>query len=326
MGTVWGALRTAHWGWIGPLIAVTLVAHALRAWRWTVLLEAVPSRPDAPGAPPPVAFGLSFASVLIGYLVNYAAPRLGEFARAANLSARTRYRFPAVFGTVVAERVLDMLTLVLALGSVTLIYRSQLSAIAAAFVERTQNALASLPMSGVALVALGLGTLLLTFALGVTWIRRRDGRMATTVSSLVASFRDGLASLIRAKRPATIIFTTLGIWGAYAAMAYLPLLMLGLSEPYALGPVDAWAVTSIGAIGMALPAPGGTGSYHYATVQTLTLLFGVAAAEAATYALLTHAAQLVFFCAAGAAALLWQGTSLGALTTRANAARRATQT
>ncbi len=104
-------------------------------------------------------------------------------------------------------------------------------------------------------------------------------------------------------------------------MSDLPLRLLGLDAAYGLGPVEAWAVMAVGGIGMALPSPGGTGSFHYATVQALTLLFGVAVTPAATYALLVHAAGVVFYCLLGVAALALQGTSLGALTRAPETAR-----
>jgi hypothetical protein len=103
------------------------------------------------------------------------------------------------------------------------------------------------------------------------------------------------------------------MWAGYLMMAYLPFLMLGLGEPYGIGVVDAWALMAIGALGLLVPSPGGLGSYHYITIQALVYLYDVPEVPAATYAVLTHAAQLVFYVLAGFVVLLYQGTGLDAL-------------
>ena len=126
-------------------------------------------------------------------------------------------------------------------------------------------------------------------------------------------------SVARTGRPGWIVASTVLLWVTYGVMADLPLRLLGLDETFGLGLLDAWAVMAIGGIGMALPSPGGTGSFHYATVQALTLLFAVSATPAATYALLVHAAGIVFYCVLGVGALAWQGTSFGAVAARARA-------
>ena len=127
---------------------------------------------------------------------------------------------------------------------------------------------------------------------------------------MARQFASGLASLGRVRRRAALAASTLAIWGCYLLMADLPLRLLGLSDRYGLSLLDAWGVMNVGAIGMALPAPGGTGSYHYAVVQALGLLCGVPETPAAAYALLTHAAQLGLFAVVGVAALLLQGARI----------------
>ncbi|MEM1054314.1 MAG: lysylphosphatidylglycerol synthase transmembrane domain-containing protein [Bacteroidota bacterium] len=304
LAVVGDALANARWIWALPLLVVVIASHALRAWRWQLLLGAMP------GEQRPVGFGDAFASLLVGYLVNQALPRLGEIARAGNLASRTDHTFAGVFGTVVVERVLDVLTLLLALGSVVLLFGDRLGEITGSFLRNAEAGLAALPVSApvlvLLLVAVGLGTL----ALGWLALTRGGDR----VRGLVAGFRDGLVSLLRVRQRTGLVVSTLGIWVLYALGSYIPLRMLGFAETYSLGLVDAWALMNLGAIGMSLPSPGGTGSYHYVVVQTLVLLFAMSATAAASYAILTHAAQVLLLCLLGAAALLWQGTSLRSVT------------
>ena len=297
---VGAALAGGAWGWLVPFTLVGLLSVVVRAWRWGMLIDALPGRTGR------VPLRLTSASVAIGYLVNYAAPRLGEVARTANVARRADAPFSAVLGTVVAERILDVVMLGLALLSVLALYGSRLGAV----LEPARETLAG--VLDVPLWALGLGVVLVAAlgALAAAALLRGSGR----IGALVAQFRDGFTSVARTGRPGAVVASTLLLWVCYGAMSDLPFRLLGMDTVYGLGPVEAWAVMAIGGIGMALPAPGGTGSFHYATVQALTLLFGVAVTPAATYALLVHASGVVFYCVLGALAVALQGASLSALT------------
>ena len=306
LGAVRAALAGGAWGWLVPFVGVGLASVALRAWRWGLLLDALPGQAGR------VPLRLTSASVAIGYLVNYAAPRLGEVARTANVARRAPASFSAVLGTVVAERVLDVLALALALASVAALYADRIGGVVGAAVENVTSVAAAVPPWGVALVSLGVLALVGGAAV---LLRRGSGR----VGRALGAFRDGLATVVRTGRPAALVGSTVLLWLSYALMADLPFRLLGLSAAYGLGPAEAWAVMAIGGVGMALPSPGGTGSFHYATVQALTLLFAVPVTPAATYALLVHAAGVVFYAVLGALALAAQGTSLGSLARAAEA-------
>ncbi|MDX1439079.1 MAG: lysylphosphatidylglycerol synthase transmembrane domain-containing protein [Rubricoccaceae bacterium] len=312
------ALRTANYLWLIPLLIITLVAHLLRAWRWRLLLAVLPqknaSRPKLP-------LSLVFSSVMIGYMVNYAAPRLGEFARAGNIAARTSLRFAGVFGTVVVERILDVITLLLALCSVVVLYGEQLAGVTNVFLQNTENALVGLP-TYVWIVA----TLLILAAIFAVVLWRFGNNTAPgtgkeRLSGTLHSFRDGLNSLLRVKERAGLLFSTAGIWLCYTLMADIPLRMFGLTNQHSLSFLDSWALMNVGAIGMSLPSPGGTGSFHYVTVQTLVQMFEVGATPAATYALFAHASQLILFCVIGFICLLAQGSSFRSLKTTVSEAR-----
>ncbi|MAQ92135.1 MAG: TIGR00374 family protein [Rhodothermaceae bacterium] len=299
LGAVAEAFAAGEWIWMVPFVALGLVSVALRAWRWGMLIDALPGRSGR------VPLRLTSASVAIGYLVNYAAPRLGEVARTANVSRRAEAPFSAVLGTVVAERVLDVVMLALALLSVVALYGERVHAI----LGQAWTSLAGLldvplwmlVVAALVVAGLGVGVLLL--------LRRGRGRIA----GLLAQFKDGFTSVGRTGRPGLVILSTVLLWVCYGLMSDLPFRLLGMDAAYGLGPLDAWAVMAVGGIGMALPSPGGTGSFHYATVLALTLLFAVDPTPAATYALLVHAAGVVFYCILGVVALASQGTSVGAV-------------
>ncbi|GAB5534668.1 MAG: lysylphosphatidylglycerol synthase transmembrane domain-containing protein [Rubricoccaceae bacterium] len=318
------ALRGGAWGWLVPLFVVSVASVAIRAWRWRLLLNALPSEEGQER--PLVTFETAFISVTIGYLVNYAAPRLGEFARAANVSSRSDRSFPAVFGTVVAERVLDVLTLGLALLLVAALYGNRLDGIWDAFGDGSASAFASVPGLSAGwifgLVIVGIAAIFLTWMA----IRRARAGLGGRLLGLADQFRQGVVALLRCRQRGALVLSTVLMWGCYVLMADIPLRLLGLSTAYGLSLLDAFALMAVGAIGMSLPSPGGAGSYHYATVLALTALFSVSASPAAAYAVIGHAAQLVFYCVAGVAALLWQGTSLSAIRKSAESVQTSTST
>jgi uncharacterized membrane protein YbhN (UPF0104 family) len=303
--TVWDALRTADYRWLAPLALLMLASHLLRAWRWVLLLRAT----DAPLDSRPATLLGAFYSVMIGYMINYAAPRLGEAARTANLSARTRRPFAGVFGTVVVERLLDTAVLVLALISTVFLLADQLGVLNERFLAPALARLDAVPVSR--LVVAGVGALAAGALL--TWGLRQRRLWADYVRPTLRSFRSGVLSLGRTGRPAALVVSTAGIWICYGLMAYLPLLILKMADPYDLSLLDGWCLMALGAIGVAIPSPGGTGSYHYITIQSLVWLFAVPRAPAATYAVLTHGAQLVVYVIVGFGCLLAQGRTLGDL-------------
>ena len=308
LGRLRETLAGADWRWIVPIAIVTISSHAIRAWRWTLLLDTLPSEQPEQERP---GFWLAFGATLIGYLVNTAVPRGGEVARAGNVAARSALGFPAVMGTVVVERVLDVLTLALALLTLPLLFGGRLGSIYRAVGLRI-DALVPGGLSTVLWIAIA-GVAVLGVA-AVLLVRRRrpapeghEGRMA----AIVRGFKEGLVSLSKVRRRGALAVSTLGIWACYTLMSDLPLRMLGLSSRYGLTLLDAWGVMNVGAIGMALPAPGGTGSYHYAVIQALGVLCGVPETPAAAFALLAHGGQLLLFAVGGVAAVIIQGATMG---------------
>lgn len=306
IGEIWESLVTADYRWLLPVVVVLLFSHVLRAWRWQILLRALPAD-ELDGRSPRLQ--PAFFSIMIGYMVNYAAPRLGEFARTANMSSRERLPFSSVLGTVVAERVLDVLMLIVGLASVLVLLADRLHVIERMLIEPLRGE--NLPLILTVVIILVAVVVLLAAAFRhilrssqdipyLGWTRR--------LKPLFTSFRDGFATVARSPQRILIAAITVSIWLLYAVAAHLPFMMLQMSEPYNLAFLDSWSIMILGALGVVVPSPGGTGSYHYITVETLVNLFGVDRSPAASYAFLTHAAQFVLYVATGLVCVILQAT------------------
>jgi len=314
------AFREADYRWALPLLILVLGSNLCRAWRWNVLIEALPTTTDPEterDARSSNTLEASFSSIMVGYMVNYVAPRMGELARTANMAARTPFRFSSLLGTVVSERIFDVAVLGLALLSAVGLLFNRLDVLQAQFVEPAWTRLQAIPPSWG--VAAGIGLVLFGLAMGllVRSLIREEGRLrrfwAETIQPALASFRNGLWTLLRSPRRGALLVSTVGMWAGYLLMAYIPFRMLDLAGPYGIGLLDAWALMAIGALGILVPTPGGIGSYHYITEQALVHLYGVPTEAALTYAVLTHAAQFGFYVLAGGAAMLYQGTGTDVL-------------
>jgi glycosyltransferase 2 family protein len=295
---------------------VTLLSHLLRAWRWKMQLEALPQVSEFPARR--ISIWDAYASVLIGYMANSAVPRLGELVRAAHLAHRERLSLSSVFGTVVVERILDLITFALVFLISILLLLERPAILDRYIVAPAEHLISSLSVPILLIAAVAAIAVLALFFFAVRHLRARTrrgvGGGVLRLVNLLQSFRDGLLTLFRSPQRIGLLATTVLIWIGYWVMVHLPFLMLNLTAPYGLGWSDSWIILAFGTIGIALfPSPGGTGSYHYVAITTLVLLFSMSETDAATYAVVNHAALTLLNVLSGFVSLGLQGTSIRTL-------------
>lgn len=270
------SLRAADYRWILANFVVLMVSHLLRALRWRYLLY--PIKPD-------IGLRNLFSSLMIGYMLNNVLPRAGEIGRPYLLAKAERIPAGASFGTIVVERIMDTLSFLILVAALPLLYRGPL-----------RESFPWLTQSGVVAAALIIPA---TAVLVVLMLRRdwadavlsRVTRLlppgfARRVERLTHSFLDGFSFLKSPRHFLIIGVLSVLVWGLYAVMTWCGLKAFGLEE---LGFSGAVVLLSISSIGIAIPTPGGTGTYHAFASQTLILLFGIGNATALSFATLTHA-------------------------------------
>jgi uncharacterized protein (TIRG00374 family) len=311
---MWRALEVANYWWLVPIAGVMLTAHFLRAWRWRMFLDALPESESSAGGKR-VELKTAFYAVMIGYLLNMVIPRLGEVARAANLSSQSGLRFSSVFGTVVVERLLDFVAFLLILMAVAFVLAGSPAADEILF-DPLQHRLKifSLTDLGVVIAVLAAAVALLMWAR--THVRSRKGQKTGLLSRLgpiLRSFRLGFITLFTSPHRVGIAVTTVSIWFCYFLMLFIPLHMLHMAESYGLGLMTGLVLLGIGSIGFVLPAPGGIGAYHYFVIETFVQIYNVPYDVAAGFAVLTHTAQVVLLTVVGFACVIAQGSSFGSV-------------
>lgn len=285
-----GAFRAAAWGWLVPSALLIVLSLLIRAQRWRILLNHRLSLSDA------------FWLTNIGYLVNNLLPlRLGEAAKAVVAGWRGSLSPFAVLSTVVIERVLDLLTVVL------------LMLLTLPFIVHAD--LGEYVSWGWVSGGLGLGAIA-----GLALLARFPALAERPTAWLLARLRfprperllnplhqllEGLAPLRSLRQGGQIAFWSLLNWASVALYFQTALYAFTPTPSAIAGPVATWAA----ALGMLLPAPGGIGTYHTAVIQALTLAFDFAPETAGAYAFVTHALAYVIDVSLGAGALLAWGLS-----------------
>ncbi|HQO49327.1 MAG TPA: lysylphosphatidylglycerol synthase transmembrane domain-containing protein, partial [Bacteroidales bacterium] len=97
------------WAVIGLVLAI--ISHIFRSLRWNLLIRSMGYK---------TRLSTTFYAVMIGYMANTAVPRMGEFMRCGVLSKKEKIPFNALFGTVISERLFDLLVLFILLIAVVL--------------------------------------------------------------------------------------------------------------------------------------------------------------------------------------------------------------
>ena len=280
------ALRRARWGWVAAATVAATLGLMARGYRWRLLTGGHLPWREATGI------------IGIGYLVSNLIPlRLGDVAKALVTSWRSPFSATAALSAMVVERSLDLL-------AVALLLLATLPFI---------PALASARNAGL-LAAVGTVGLLAAFVALVRLDLRRwalPSKLRPLVERLLA-LQGELAAMGSWRRWPPILLWTALTWGGVALSFALALRAFGLSARLG-GAVVTWAT----AFGMALPAPGGIGTFHEAIRLVLTRGYGIDDGSAIAYAIVAHLINYLLGSLLGIAALSAWGLSLGKITSAA---------
>ncbi|HYG04376.1 MAG TPA: lysylphosphatidylglycerol synthase transmembrane domain-containing protein [Chryseosolibacter sp.] len=277
--------QAAHKGWLIVMAVVALISHLVRAERWRILIK--PSGHQT-------KLSYSFVSLMVGYLVNLVIPRGGEFSRCYNLYKLDRTPVETSFGTVVVERVVDVICLLI-LVLLSFLFESEKLF---AFIQQLPIAA---DQSKLTLAVYFILFLLLTFAVFV-WFYKRNPKFNSFIRRTWQGFREGLLSVFRLKNKSLFIFYSVLIWVLYFLMSYM--VIMAFPETSHLGVTAVLSLFAIGSIAMAVPLPGGTGSYHVLVPQGLVFLYAIPMSNAVAFVFIFHGWQTAIMIAGGAISLL----------------------
>lgn len=279
---IWAEMRAAKWAWVGVSILVTMPGFFSRAWRWKMQLEA---------ANRPAAFWPTYHAMMAGYLANLVLPRAGEVVRCTVLMRTTGVPVKVSLGTVITERVIDLLMLLSLSGLLLLLEFGRLKDFFWSLLHDRYDSLAAnrtLLLLGAGAVAVGLG--LMGWFVWHNIEKFRQNRHFQRASSFAKGVAEGLLSVRRVRSQGMFWLHTLLIWATYffTAVALFP----SLPSTDGLGLNVALALLVIGGFGMAAPVQGGIGIFHK-LVQGALMVYGLGREQGMAYALLSHTTQTV---------------------------------
>lgn len=291
---VWSYAQRIDFGWVLPFAIVALTSHVVRAERWRLLIKHDKEEVDRITL---------ITGVLVGYLLNFVGPRLGEVSRPAYVARRESLSASKLMGTIVLERIIDVITMVTIMFIVSVYLISDISLLSQIFGDETvdfftnSSSLATYLWVG----SFALFTIITTYLLIrlVRYLGNHIELLGTWVDKAEHAlhlFKDGLLSARKVKQWWLFILYTVLMWTCYTLMTYIPFWMFDMQTAYNLNMLDALVITVISAIGIAIPSPGGIGTYHYFVKQSLFVLFAVPAVTGIAYATVTHAAMILFVC------------------------------
>lgn len=264
----------ADYGWIALVLVAFLISNVNRTMKWLMLLRPMGYNPR---------FTNAFLSILVGYFANLGLPRMGEVVRAGILSKYEHIPAQKVMGTIVTDRLVDLLCMALALG-LALVFEF----------EKIKDYFGS---SLDSLMATGGGNKALLILLAVVAVpttlmylfRKKLQRTALyqRVLKLLYGFYEGIMSIRKVKHPGWFIFHSLSIWVLYFVMTWMGFKAFGPTSHLGIG--AALTVFVFGTLGMVIPSPGGLGTFHALVIAALTLFYGIRGDDAFSVA------NIIFF-------------------------------
>lgn len=262
----------------------------LRAWRWQLLLGKE------------VRYAYIYHSLLFGYFVNLAVPRLGEFSRCASLESLGGPSFGKSLGTVVIERVTDLFFLILVSVLAFFLQNEELknwmdNQLIYPLDERLKESIAGI----IAGLIMALFICVILYKIYMTIEKRINAK----IRNLIEQVKDGLKSLLRLKTSTVFLFALLSsaIWICYFFTTWLWFQALPAASGASFG--MAFTVMVVGSLVKTLPIQGGgMGAYH-AIVGGLLGLYGLGALSSSTFALLNHGYQTIFYLLFGGFSAIW---------------------
>jgi len=269
---LFSSLKNANYGYIVLSILFGICSHFIRALRWKNVID-------------PMGFSVkksnSFFAVMIGYLVNIAVFRAGELARCGFMARYEKPSIDKLFGTVITERIIDLIFLVIVFGITILIQYDLLihyfnETIFTAFQDKLANSINSFWL----LALLGVFGILAFFIL-------KRFKFFDKLKNFVLGLKDGVLSVGKVKNIPLFIFHSFLIWFFYFLMVYVAFDCL--PETAHLGVKAGMAILAFGTIGIVV-VQGGIGAYHL-IVQGICVLYGIDSAIGLAFAWIIWSAQ-----------------------------------
>ena len=203
--------KEANYSWIFLGLFFGILSHLSRAYRWKFMLEPLGYKPK---------FTNSVLAVLIGYLVNLALPRAGEVSRAYALTNYENVPFEKGFGTIVAERIADLIMMLLIVALTLFVQFHFIYNLLTENFNPTK-------------IIIGLAVLIVAFYIFSSFVKKAKSGLLLKIKTFVTGLIEGATSIFKMKNKWAFIFHTVFIWVMYVAMFWATIPAIdGLEVPF----------------------------------------------------------------------------------------------
>ena len=263
-----------NWWWMAFSLVFGVTAQLFRGLRWKQTLEPVGENPRT---------STCVHAVFLSYAASLIIPRIGEITRCGVLSKYDGTSFSKSLGTVVTERIIDSLLVLLITA---IVFLSQAKVFYNFFEETGTNLTewaCKFTATGYIVTALCVVALFL-----LLFIIMRKLTIFARFRETIKEIKEGVMSLKDVKNKTLFTLYTLGIWGSYFLHYYITFFCFDFTM--GLGLNVALVSFIVGSIAVIVPTPNGMGPWHFA-VKTILVLYGVQETNAETFVIIVHTIQ-----------------------------------
>lgn len=263
-----------NWTWMLLSFPFGILAQMFRGWRWRQALEPVNEHSRA---------SVRINSIFISYAASLVIPRIGEFARCGILKRYDQISFPKSLGTVVTERAIDSL-LVIMIALVTILSQASVFKV---FFSKTGTSMESIfrHFSLTGYIVTGICAFA---AILLIWYLLKRLAIYEKVKTTFSGILSGVMSLKNVRNVPLFILFTLSIWISYFLHYYLTFFCFDATAHLSI--MCAMVTFIVGSIAVIVPTPNGAGPWHFA-VKTMLILYGVHESDALYFVLIVHSIQ-----------------------------------
>lgn len=277
------------WTWMLLSLPFGILAQVLRAVRWRQVLAPAGEKPR---------LSTCVHAVFLSYASSLVVPRVGEVLRCGVLKRYEGTNFTCLVGTVVTERIIDTL-LILVLSLLT--FLTQIP-VFLDFFQQTGVSMGGL-LGQFSLAGWIVTAVCGLLALACIVLVSRRFRILSRTTSVLSDLKNGLLSVREVENPLLFIVYSVGIWVSYFLHFYLTFFCFDFTA--GLGLLAALVAFVVGTFAVLVPTPNGAGSWHFA-VKTVLVLYGVGQTDAALFVLIVHTLQTLLVALLG----VWSSVAL----------------
>ena len=273
--------------WIWLSLFMGLLSHISRTLRWGLMIEPVSHKPR---------FINTFLAVMVGYLMNMALPRMGEVSRCGVLARYEKISFTKLLGTVVAERLVDMISLLILLGITILSQFGMMINFVNANPGIKQKIISVFSSP---ILIIGVIVLLVLFFIFRKTLQNTS--LFKKITTVIYNFKVGFISIRSIRKKGWFYFHSVFIWLMYYLMLYVIFFAFDFTKD--LSPVAGLTTFVLASFGMVAPVQGGIGAWHFMAKEALSL-YGVANEDGIIFAFVAHSSMTVMIIFIGIISLM----------------------